>query len=234
MSSVVAERRWGGFKWFADWLHQKWGHKLFGNTFVDHVSEFETFAKRIACFANSHSSQPNFNVNNFRVAVILDCNNTKTPRPGGGPVGRGRGARRKDPLIQKSFYNGWLRAHGFKFETTEGPNGLTLRLVGPDSARHNDFWMLGVGSFNAHLAAAQMAQSARYQYIGYADSIYPNSSHLYRKHAAAANHPQKAKMDAEDEAMSSVRELVEHHYGELDLLFPYTKAQHGGGVVKIG
>jgi hypothetical protein len=51
---------------------------LLGNTFVERAPEFGKFAKHIACFANSHPSQSNFNLNNFE---WRSSSTTTTQRP---------------------------------------------------------------------------------------------------------------------------------------------------------
>ena len=73
------------------------------------------------------------------------------------------------------------------------------------------------------VAAAQVGNAE--QFVTYGDSIYVPDTHIRRRHGAAAGHPQKNQLDGEDNACNSVREFVEIHYGQLDLLFPYTRTK---------
>merc|ERR1712216_42778 len=56
--------------------------------------------------------------------------------------------------------------------------------------------------------------------MGYGDSIYPHLSHLRKRHNAHPQHPNKAELDREDRACSSVRQTVEWEYQEGDQNFP--------------
>ena len=91
------------------------------------------------------------------------------------------------------------------------PDDLIVWLYGLVSLRRNDPWVLRAGGFNAKLAPAQVHKPPSQQFISYGDGAYPDMSHV-----TSALGPV-----AVDKAMSSVRELIEHLFGESDSYFPY-------------
>ena len=103
-------------------------------------------------------------------------------------------------------------------------NGLTIWAWGPESMRENDLFCQGDSGLNAAIRHAQ-AHLPGYYFIGYGDSIYMLDTHVKRCHNDPAGAPTKLRHDAENHAMSSCRLLCEHHYGELDSLFPYGNAK---------
>lgn len=55
---------------------------------------------------------------------FIDNTMNATCRVGAGPMTDGLDAPRKDPLIQRAFYNGWKKLHGTKYQTIDLPNGM--------------------------------------------------------------------------------------------------------------
>lgn len=53
-----------------------------------------------------------FPANEFRVFAFIDNTMNATCRPAGGPARDGINAPRNDPIIQRTFYNGWKKLHG--------------------------------------------------------------------------------------------------------------------------
>jgi len=92
-----------------------------------------------------------------------------------------------------------------------GVASLIVWLYGLVSLRRNDPWVLRAGGFNAKLAPAQVHKPPSQQSISYGDGAYPDMPHV-----TSALGPV-----AVDKAMSSVRELIEHLFGESDSYFPY-------------
>ena len=76
----------------------------------------------------------------FRIFGFIDNTIIATGRPGGGPIKSGIGSERKNPLIQRLFYNGWKKCHGLKFQTIDLLNGMNAHVFGPLSCRHNDLY----------------------------------------------------------------------------------------------
>jgi len=185
-------------------------HGLFDSIPAPLVERFPMYAKAV----QDHVAERGVvlpDTHMLRTALFIDCNQIKTNRPGGGPAAAGAEAPRKDSLIQRAFYNGWGRNHGLKAEAAGAPDGLIVWLYGLVSLRRADPWVLQAGGFNAKLAAAQVHKPPSEQFISYGDGAYPHMSHV-----TSARGPV-----AVDKAMSSVRELIEHLFGESDSYFPY-------------
>jgi len=81
-----------------------------------------------------------------------------------------------DPIIQKSFYNGWKSIHGLKHQTVDCAFGMTIDLYGPYSLRRNDNKLLTDSRINQRFM--NMQEGADIQLTLYGDSIYPRLSHL--------------------------------------------------------
>ena len=210
------------FRWMAKFIYGRHKQRLSAANLVKWACHFPAFAASMRLVANGTQYKPHFGPA-FNVCAIPDCKNTATPVPGGGPAGRGPGAPR-NPDIQEVVYNGWLHKHGYKHQTLEFVNGLTGWVWGPESMRQNDLFCQAHSGLNKAIKDAQ-AHLPGQHLVGYGDSIYMLDTHVKRRHNDPAGAPTKLRHDAEDKAMSSVRETCEHHYGELDSLFPYGNAK---------
>ena len=122
------------------------------------ADEFPVFAEAICRVANesvngrtSQPNNPNFDLYGFTIACVIDCNNTPTCRVGSGPVEPGVDAPRKPNVVHSAFYNGWLHQSGYKHQSVELPNGLTMDWWGPVSLRENDIWMANICKINLKL-----------------------------------------------------------------------------------
>jgi hypothetical protein len=214
----------------------KWGVRFLESEFEatldeyhnEHVIRFPQYAEAIRVEVNkhllAHGAPPGMLYRSLDIVGFIDNKCISTCRPGSGPAHGGPGAPRRDPggLLQRSVFNGWKHIHGFKTETITAPNGLTMKAFNGVSLRHNDLFVLSLSDSNQKLADLQMTggvPNAR-QFKIYGDSIYVPMSNLVSRHHAHAGHPQKADLDRDDKAMSSVRETVEWEYAEGDALFP--------------
>jgi hypothetical protein len=221
---------WGrGINAMACFLYNEHKAKI-RNSMGKWADEFPVFAEAMCRVANesvngrtSQPNNPNFDPDGFTVACVIDCNNTPTCRVGSGPAEPGVNAPRKPNVVHSAFYNGWLHQSGYKHQSVELPNGLTMDWRGPVSMRQNDIWMANTSEINRKLAAAQHSNAM--QYYAFGDSIYVPDTHIRRRHGAAEGHPNKDQLDREDHALNSVREYVENHFGQLDQLFPYTRSK---------
>lgn len=70
------------------------------------------------------------------IAMFIDDTMSRSCRPGGGPAEEGENATRFNTLIQQSFYSGYKKMHGFKYQSAELPNGMCADLFGPCSIRY--------------------------------------------------------------------------------------------------
>jgi len=108
----------------------------------------------------------------------IDCNNTQSCRVGSGPAEPGVNAPRKPNTIHSAFYNGWLHQSGFKHQSVELPNGLTMDWWGAMLMRENDIWMANNSEINRKLSAAQHSNAE--QFVAFGDSIYVPDTHVRR------------------------------------------------------
>jgi hypothetical protein len=160
--------------------------------------------------------------NGFNIFGFIDCNCLVTCRPGGGPVTDGRNAGRNDPLIQRAFYNGWKKHHGYKFQTVDLPNGMNFNVWGPVSLRHNDLFTFYESGINAKIAAVQ--QNFPLQFKIYGDSAY---APLWDSHIMARfENPDNLEV-LHNKNMSSCRECIEWDYGDLRRYFKILDFRHG-------
>ena len=96
--------------------------------------------------------------NGFNVFGFIDCTNLRTCRPGGGPVVDGPNSTRNDQNLQRAFYNGWKKQHGYKWQTIDLPNGMNFHVWGPVSLRHNDLECWYNSDMAANLLQLQLGQ----------------------------------------------------------------------------
>lgn len=219
-----------GISWMAEHIYAQHGRRM---TFLpQEVARFPLYASKIRTFANNHGTNippptqvGNNNVEYFNTALFVDCNITLCCVPGTGPVAPGPNQPRRDPSREqgRSVYNRWGGGCGTKNMTADAPDGRTIFCSASGSMRRNDNYFRVASNIEALLAAAQVGNMD--QYGMYGDSIFPNGPHLKSRHHAQLGNPNKDWLDIEDNAMSSARMAVEHHYGESDQFFPMTKCK---------
>ena len=146
--------------------------------------------------------------------TVLECR-----RPGTGPLYNSQ--NRHSNRIQESFYNGWKKHHGFKYQTLELPNGMAADLFGPRSFRRNDLQLLDESQLNSRLKDLQTNQVI--QYKAYGDGIFPIQSHLIGKHSIVEGNPLNETFRKENEVMTKIRISNEWSYGSTGNLFPLVK-----------
>mmetsp|Transcript_30059 Transcript_30059/g.35428 ORF Transcript_30059/g.35428 Transcript_30059/m.35428 type:complete len:329 (+) Transcript_30059:447-1433(+) len=204
-----------GFRWMAEWLYGTWGHLTSGIR-PAMVARFQLYGNAIESYVNDllirNGSAP-FPQGSLRIMGFLDCNQIPTNRPAGGPVDPGQNSARWPQWIQEAFYSGWKKNHGLKAQSLDFPDGLMGYLYGLESVKHSDINLLNWSDINNKLVVAQQNLGPGHQYCGYGDSAYPIISHI----------KSRVYEPAVDAAMSSARQSVEHHYGELGNYWPYIK-----------
>jgi hypothetical protein len=93
--------------------------------------------------------------NPMPIGSFIDSTCISASRPGGGPDSNDP-TKRKNPLIQQAFYNGWKSIHGLKAQSVDLPNGMSYHVSDVDSARHNDLYTWGESNINELLSNAQL------------------------------------------------------------------------------
>ena len=149
------------------------------------------------------------------MCAFIDCTLNATCRPGG-PARDGTGAPRNDQLIQRAFFNGWKKKHGWKWQTVDLPNGIYFHVYGPESLRHNDLFLLGESGLNDLIRDCQVGQHR--QHVIYGDSAYIviNDTHIRCRYF---NEPLTAFQDAMNCAFSSCRECIEWDNGNVGTMW---------------
>ena len=154
----------------------------------------------------------------FAVFAFIDNTMNASCRPGGGPARDGRNAPRNDPNIQRTWYNGWKKIHGLKWQSVDIPNGMNFHVYGPLGVRRNDLTSARWSDINDKLAALQEAEGQ--QYVVYGDSAYlfVNYSYVRARHNHSPNTPRKILKNS---AMSTCRETIEWDYGDIGRYWAY-------------
>jgi hypothetical protein len=201
------------FNYFLNYMENTWGSLLTDNMLY-WLPSLPNFARAIQkkCGELGCPFPDPGTENGFRVFGFIDNTMNATCRPGGGPSRDGTNAPRNDPLIQRAFYNGWKKTHGFKWQTVDLPNGMNFNVWGPVSLRHNDLYTLHHSDINTKIYNLQAMNDK--QYVIYGDSAYAslNYSHVKARHTYANI---TAREIAENKALSSCREIIEWDYGDV-------------------
>ena len=134
----------------------------------------------------------------------------ETCRVGAGPVTSGPNVQRKDPIIQRSFYNGWKSVHGLKHQTVEAALGLCVHIWGPVSLRRNDRHLLRESKIHEQIKSL----STLYSIFG--DSIYPIDTNI-----SSYLHTDSDMAELYNSIMKKIRISIEWNYGLTYNLFRY-------------
>ena len=123
------------FNWFCKYVRINFGHLVTNNLLYwrDHLESFSEQVRH-KIFEKSDGGI-NHRPGTMVVAMFIDDTMSKSCRPGGGPADEGPNATRFNTLIQQAFYSGYKKMHGFKYQSTELPNGMCADLFGPYSIR---------------------------------------------------------------------------------------------------
>ncbi|KAJ1396006.1 hypothetical protein B484DRAFT_472403, partial [Ochromonadaceae sp. CCMP2298] len=159
------------FNWFSKHVRSTFGH-LVQNSWQHWKPWLEEFSEvireKVEDKSNGGITYPE---GSFVVFGFIDDTIQRTTRPGG---------VRWNTLIQMSFYTGYTKHHGLKFQTLELPNGLCMDITDPYSARQNDTYTSENSGINEKIAS--MSEVGGKQYKAYCDGIFPTVSHMLSKH----------------------------------------------------
>jgi hypothetical protein len=147
----------------------------------------------------------------FRVSLFIDCTVIATVRPGGGPIEGGVGAPRCSNYIQMTFYNGWKKHHGIKFQSLETCTGICASLFGPRAFKRSDLMLLNDSDVLRKMRDLQVHKPANAQRCVYGDGIYPADAHILSRGSNITD------------GMASIRIANEWDYGITANLFPFIK-----------
>ena len=137
--------RWTyGFEWFINFLYEFFYHKVTGNSmkmWVDCMDEFRSVIYKkvtkppceIERWVTTGEIDTGIGLHlvdipfdEFFISFLVDDTNIKCCRPGSGQFGNYESAPRRvgAHLLQKSFYSGYSKEHGIKYQNLLLPNGL--------------------------------------------------------------------------------------------------------------
>jgi hypothetical protein len=134
---------------FFNYMMEHWSYLILDN--LDFwAPRLQGLSQAIVTKANRLDAAADLEPTLFRICGFIDNTTIETARPGGGPRVDGH---RNNPLIQQSFYNGWKKNHGLKFQTIDLPNGMNMDVYGPVSLRHSDIYTWNHSSIGARLTA---------------------------------------------------------------------------------
>ena len=121
--------------------------------------------------------------------------------------------------LQRLFYTGAKKAHGFVFQGVIAPNGLFVDFWGPTPGRNNDIYTERVSGVAARLRALfTRAGWPLVRWRIYGDSIYVISDVISRRwRGASISDLQKS----ENTAMNSPRTSVEWGFGGICSMWKY-------------
>jgi DDE superfamily endonuclease len=207
------------FSYFVIWVEKKHGWRLYDN--LDYwVSDFNRFAEAIRMKVERLSDGAlSYDVGSFRVCCFTDCVNQVISRPGTGPLFDGPDAPRADPSgwVQRVFYNRWLADCGMKYGTLDAPCGMTVYASQGESSRHSDLRWLSESGINTKFETVQVSNGGDPEdlYKMYGDSIFPWLSCLRSRYRG---NNLNAREQTENKTMTSCRQSIEWHYGEVKRL----------------
>jgi nuclease HARBI1 len=209
------------FKWFNTFIMNTWGYKI-----CDNLEFWKPYLPGCAfSIANklTELSGVQYDPDNFRVAMFIDCTVIATRRPGSGPTPDGN---RYNNFIQMSFFNGWKRHHGLKFQSIELPNGMCMDMFGPRSFRQSDLELLD--DSDIHDKIENLLRDEPNKYAMYGDGIYPVRPHLIGKHfGGQLDH----NLVQENVNMARIRIGNEWNYGITAKLYPFVKFKHSFNIL---
>ena len=144
------------------------------------------------------------------IVGFIDCTINVIERVGAGPDNR-LSENANDE--QRSYYSGYKKIHGLKFQSLDSPFGMTMDLRGPVSARRNDLYVFRISGITDRLRQiSEEAGLPEEEFFSiYGDAIYPATNCVVRRIGESVT----------DRALSRVRIAVEWDYGATKALFPY-------------
>lgn len=218
------------FNYFVHFITTRHGWRLFDNLqfWVPHFGRFaEAIRIRVLNKAEriGRAGELDIQPGSFKIAGFMDCHNQYIGTVGAGPAANGQNQQRQDPhgWQQRLFYNGWLADHGLKYGTVDAPCGMMMYASYGTSSRESDLSWLADSNINQMLIDAQNSLGIMNNlYQIYGDSIFPWLECVLSRYSGENLPPVR---DLENKCMSSCRESIEWHYGEMNALFPFVDVQ---------
>ena len=230
------QSRWSyGYRWILEYLDERYanilGHQGLSR-FVNRFPQFyDAIQKKVGRVKTKHYNDnraqdfSGLHFLPFDIAFFIDCSIYRICRPFSGPAGDFIGAPRKERYYnaQRAFYSRYIKGHGIKVETILLPNGLST-VYGPVSCRPHDVGgVLQMSGLDRFLFNIQ--RNKEHMYLGFGDGAYgANGLRCIRSYFRAFGPGAQLTVHQEtcNDRMKSVRENIEHNYGEIFDLFQLT------------
>jgi hypothetical protein len=167
------------FSWMNNYVRTRFGYLLTNNWdfWKDNFEEYaECIRKKVV---EKSEGAINYPPGSYLVFGFIDDTSIRTCRPGGGPAAEGENAERNSMLLQESFYFGYKKHHGIKFQTIELPDGMCAHLFGPKSYRESDVDLLTASGIVP--ALFEITRGGK-QFAIYCDGVFPTVGNLISKH----------------------------------------------------
>ena len=207
------------FNLFLVFMMNNWSYLLF-----DHLQFWSPYLKSCSIAIRDklatincefpHPDEPN----GFCISGFLDNTIIATSRVGSGSLEDEEGSARKNPLIQQTWYNGWKKVHGIKYQTFDLPNGMNAQVYGPLSCRRHDLFVLNESNLNEKLFQLQRNEFLQFKIYGDSAYIHIHQSHIRAKHHNILNSEREI---FENLSMSACRQSVEWNYGQLKNMWKF-------------
>ena len=229
------QSRWSyGYPWILDYIDKRYANIVGHQGLSRFVNQFPKFYDAIR---NKVGKVKTKHYNNqrardttglsflpFDIAFFIDCSIYRICRPFSGPAGDFIGAPRKERYYnaQRAFYTQYIKGHGVKVETILMPNGIST-VFGPVSCRPNDvggvLQMSGLDNFLFNLQ-----RNKEHIYLGLGDGAY--GAHYLRCIRTYFRAYGGAQLTVHqrtcNDRMKTIRENIEHNYGEIFDMFQIT------------
>lgn len=193
---------------FYNFMWENWSYLMFKNE-IFWMQYFPEFVECIRSKALSLGAVLPVNIFGF-----IDNTMNRTCRPGGGPAQDGENAPRNDPEIQRAFYNGWKKLHGFKWQTIDLPNGMHFNAMGPFSCRDNDLQTLDASGI-------LIVMEELLRHFGFDAKMFGDSAYLVIHHGclqARIENP-TPQQQLINRVLGALRIIVEWDYGDAMTYF---------------
>jgi hypothetical protein len=138
----------------------------------------------------------------MKISHILDGKKTQNCRPTTG---------------QRSQYCSYKKGHGYKFQTLEGPDGITHHCSNPSDGRRSDPGMLR----DSNLCARWRTHPILRDYKILADSAYPNNDCIIALYKKPPNAPMPPLYQLFNSSVSKERVAVEWGYARIVNLWAF-------------
>jgi hypothetical protein len=205
-------KRWqlqAAFYWFMDFMIVNWSYLLLNNLewwtpyFVPSAEAIRIKLQHLNHVNWRQNHPPANHPDGFRYGLFIDNTMFAFCRPGGN-ITDGPASDRVPLAVQQSWYTGWKKLHGMKWQTVILANGMDAHVWGPMSVRRNDLTTLAESKIVERIERVQENCDIKIKLFG--DSAYYNDDYIG---------------SGGGKGMASVRETIEWSYKDIKSQWKY-------------